>query len=74
MKDQNNRVLIHNHSKETGSKGHDDQSQQKMFLCTQLFAVNDGVDDAEQKEYDRCHFVYMDTGQGHHDGEDKADQ
>lgn len=74
VKGKNNGKLIQNHAKQAGSERDHNQSQQQPTLCTQFLAVKNSVDDAQQKEQQRCHFVNMDTGKRDHDGHDEVDK
>ena len=74
MQSQHNRKPIQDHAEQAGGEGKHDRPQQQPTLCSQLPAIHDGMDDAEQQKQDGCHFVNMDTGKREHNGHDEADK
>lgn len=74
VEDQNDGKLIQDHAKQAGGEGQQDQPQQQPAFRAQLPAVYNGMDDAEQQKQHGCHFVNVDTGEGHHNGYDEADK
>ena len=72
VEDQNEGELIQNQSEQACGKGNNDQTQQQPTFHSQLPAVGDGMDDAQQQEKDGGQLVNMDSGQGHHDRNNKA--
>ena len=74
MENQDDGKLVQNHTKQAGGEGDHNQCKQQPSFCPQLFAVDDGVDNAQQQKYHGCQLVDMYTGQGDHDGNKEADQ
>ena len=74
MQDQDNGELIQNHPKQAGSKRNHDQAKKQPAFCAQFLSVDNGVDNAEQQKQNRCQLMDMYTGQGHHNGNKKANQ
>ena len=50
VEDQDDGKLVQDHAKQTGGEGDHDQTQQQPPLCAQLFAVHNGMDDAEHQK------------------------
>lgn len=74
MKDQYNGIMIQDHAEQAGGEGDHDQRKHRYPLCTQLPAIHDGMDNAQQQEDHRCHFMNMDTGERNHNGYNEADK
>ena len=74
VKDKDNRELIQNHTKQAGGEGNHNQRKQQQALCAQLFAVDNGMDDAQQQKKDGSHLVSVHTGQRHHNRHNETDQ
>ena len=72
VENQNNGKLIQDHAEQAGGEGEHNQSQQQPPLCAQFLAVYDGMDNAQQKKQQRCHFVNMDTEKRNHNGYNEA--
>ena len=73
MKNQNDGKLVEYHTEQATGKGYNDQTQQQPTLCTQFPAVDNRMDDAQQKEEYRCQLMDMNSGQRYHDGDKEAD-